>query len=300
MRTLLAVLLLSISAFADDFLPGAKRIVFLGDSITYSGQYIDYFEAHLLEHFPARKFDVLDLGLSSETVSGLSEEGHADGKFPRPDLHERLTRVLEKTKPDLVFACYGMNDGIYLPLAEDRFAAFQNGMRKLHDAVTATGAKIIHLTPPVFDVEPIKARATPNGSGGPYVGYGEVLARYSAWLLDQRAQGWTVIDIHTPMREALAKRRAADPSFAFAKDGVHPNEEGHQVIAKALLAGLRQNPELPTGAPDLERLKLIQQRRKLRQNAWLTACGHLRPGVAKGLPVEEAEAKAAEITARLR
>ena len=50
----------------------------------------------------------------------MSEEGHAGGKFPRPDLHERLDRALPKTKPDLVFACYGMNDGIYLPLDEAR------------------------------------------------------------------------------------------------------------------------------------------------------------------------------------
>ena len=39
-------------------------------------------------------------------------------KIPRPDLHERLERVLTQTKPDLVFARYGMNDGIYLPLIQ--------------------------------------------------------------------------------------------------------------------------------------------------------------------------------------
>ena len=80
-----------------DFLPGVKRIVFLGDSITYSGQYVDAFETFLFLRFPARQFEVINVGLPSETVSGLSEDGHADGKFPRPDLHERLDRVLAKT-----------------------------------------------------------------------------------------------------------------------------------------------------------------------------------------------------------
>ncbi|MEI2725571.1 MAG: hypothetical protein V9H26_19255 [Verrucomicrobiota bacterium] len=54
------------------------------------------------------------------------------GQFPRPDLHERLGRVLEKTKPDQVVACYGMNDGIYLPFSEERFAEVSSG----HPAAT--------------------------------------------------------------------------------------------------------------------------------------------------------------------
>ena len=66
-------------------------------------------------------------GLPSETVSGLSEPGHAGGAFPRPDLHERLERVLEQTRPDLIVACYGMNDGIYHPFTEARFEKYQAG-----------------------------------------------------------------------------------------------------------------------------------------------------------------------------
>src|SRR5262245_13658459 len=103
------------------FLLGARRVVFLGDSITYSGQYIDYLEAYAVTRSPERHLEFINLGLPSETVSGLSEPGHAGGSFPRPDLHERLARVLALTQPDVVVACYGMNDGIYYPFAEERF-----------------------------------------------------------------------------------------------------------------------------------------------------------------------------------
>jgi hypothetical protein len=94
----------------------AKRIVVLGDSITYGGEWVEFLETWLRLRFPTAQFDIINLGLPSETVSGLSEAGHAGGAFPRPDLHERLGRALERTKPDLVLACYGMNDGIYFPL----------------------------------------------------------------------------------------------------------------------------------------------------------------------------------------
>src|SRR5882757_7566798 len=126
----LLALLLPLRA-ADDFLPGVKRILVLGDSITYSVQYVDDLELYLFCRYPGRKFEVINVGLPSETVSGLTEDGHAGGKFPRPDLHERLDRVLAKTKPDLVLACYGMHDGIYLPLDEERYAKFRDGILKL-------------------------------------------------------------------------------------------------------------------------------------------------------------------------
>src|SRR5690242_20699035 len=67
-----------------------RRVVFLGDSITYSGQYIEYLETVFRTRYRALRCEFQDLGLPSETVSGLTEPGHAGGKFLRPDLHERL------------------------------------------------------------------------------------------------------------------------------------------------------------------------------------------------------------------
>ena len=110
--------------------PEAEIILFLGDSITYQGTYVTVIEAALITQYPDRNYRIINLGLGSETVSGLSEEGHAGGRFLRPDLHERLDRALKQAQPDLVIACYGMNDGIYLPLADDRFAAYQKGITR--------------------------------------------------------------------------------------------------------------------------------------------------------------------------
>src|SRR6516164_2042518 len=62
-------------------LQGVHRIIFLGDSITYAGGYVDDVEAYYVTRFPDRHFEFINMGLGSETVSGLSEPGHAGGKF---------------------------------------------------------------------------------------------------------------------------------------------------------------------------------------------------------------------------
>jgi lysophospholipase L1-like esterase len=295
-------------------LADVHRVVFLGDSITYSGQYIEYLEAYLRIKDPALRCEFLDLGLPSETVSGLTEPGHAGGNFPRPDLHERLDRVLEKTRADLIVACYGMNDGIYYPFGEERFQKYKDGLRSLRAKAAATGAKVLHVTPPVFDPVPIKAKTLPAGLPEyrqPFEGYDEVLDRYSEWLLAQRTNGWDVVDVHGPMKRFLADQRTRDPNFRLAGDGVHVDDTGHRLITRQILlhwgvpplevAEAESVEKVLAGHPHgLEVLKLVQRKQRLLKDAWLTATGHKRPGMKRGLPLEEADKQAAELEAEIR
>ena len=272
----------------------AQRVVALGDSITYDGRWL----AHLVAWMERQgtTAEVIDMGLSSETVSGLSEETHAGGKFPRPDVAERLDRVLRLTRPDVVLACYGMNCGIYQPLDDARFAKFKEGMERLHAAVEKAGAKIVHLTPPVYGGPP--GKAGPAGTAD----YDAVLTAYSEWLVSKRADGWLVIDVHGPMKAALAAKRAADPAFTFAPDAIHPDDAGHWAICRAVLAGLGAGDIATADAPDAlaQFLPEVTTRLTLLRDAYLPAAGHLRPGMATGLSVAEAEAQAARITESIR
>lgn len=301
---------------ADDGQPlaGVRRIVFLGDSITYSGQYIEYLEAYLRASRPALRCEFLNLGLPSETVSGLSEPGHAGGAFPRPDLHERLGRVLERTHPDLIVACYGMNDGIYHPFSPERFEKYREGMRRLRERAAAVEARVLHVTPPVFDPAPIRSRTLPAGLAEyrqPYEGYDDVLDRYSAWLLQQEAAGWDVVDVHGPMKRFLAEARRRDPSYRLAGDGVHLDATGHWLMAREILRhwGVRDprvveaidGEKVLAGQPHgREILELVRQEQRLLKDAWLTAAGHKRPGMTPGRPLEEARRRAGELDAEIR
>ena len=240
-------------------LDNVTRILFLGDSIAYGGMYVDTIDAWLRCRMPERQFEIINIGLPSENVSGLTEPGHADGQFPRPCLHERLGRALAETQPDLILACYGMNDGIYYPFSEDRFAAFKDGMERLVTEVGEARIPLVLMTPPPFDALPIMSRTLPDGSadypgGRPYRDYDEVLGRYSEWMVQrwgapggaglparessEEATGPVVLDLHTALNAHLAARRAEMPKYTFSPDGVHPDAFGHFLMAAPVLTAL--------------------------------------------------------------
>jgi hypothetical protein len=184
-------------------------------------------------------------------------------------------------------------------LDDERFRKFKEGMQWLHEQVTKTGAALVHVTPPTFD----------EVTGG-HAGYSAVLGKYSEWLLGQRtAAGWDVVDLHRPMDASLAERRKTDPQFAYARDGVHPNDLGHWLMARQVLLhlGAKDLAEVSDGKGEVagyphgdEVLKLVQQRQAMMKDAWLTATGHKRPGMKQGLPLAEAQSKAAEIEKEIR
>ena len=172
-----------------------ERIAILGDSITYGGRWPTRLESALRGTDRFADAAIVNFGLSSETVSGLSEPGHAGGAFPRPCLHERLQRVLEQFRPTLVLACYGMNDGIYLPLADDRQKAFQDGCIKLKADAEKSGASIVFISAPLFSAD------QPQRDDKQY---DAVLDAQAKWLTAQKKQGWQVIDMRPALRESVA------------------------------------------------------------------------------------------------
>lgn len=284
---------------ADDTKPlraeslAGRRVLVLGDSNTQNGMYLSLIEFVLQRDFPQLNFDIVNAGLASETASGLSEDGHPG---PRPCIHERLDRAILDAKPQLVLACYGMNDGIYQPLDAERTKAFQDGIVRLVEKCRAAGAEFILITPPSYDVECY------GGLEKMKFDYNSVLAAYSKWELKTRPGGAAVIDLHTPMTQAMRAMKASHPLHKGA-DGVHPTDLGHLVMAQAILKSLG----IPQPADDLPGqlsriqadplFKLVRQRQANRAQGWLTYIGYTR--VNKTTPphendIESVERRAAE------
>ena len=272
-----------------EILKTTRKLVFLGDSITWGGEYIVFFERWLTVNHPELSLEVLNQGLPSETVSGLSEPGHLRHGFPRPDLHERLDRALKALKPDLIIACYGINCGIYLPLEEERFKSYKEGVERLRKAAESHGARIIFVTPPVYD--------KPN----PEFDYDEVMAAYARWLVSKRGDGWEVIDVHTVMKQELARKRAKDAKFKYSRDGIHPGAAGHELMARQIIDFFAIKPPLKDPHPNAygRMMMFLRERMRVKRDAWLTEIGHKRP-MRKGRSLAQAKKVAAENTERIQ
>ncbi len=288
LRWLFSLLLtsaLAVAASVDSL--ANQKIVVLGDSITQGGGYVSFMDYYLQKLRPQARFEIYPLGLSSETVSGLSEPGHAGGKFARPALSERLPRVLDKMRPDVVFACYGMNDGIYLPLEDKRIQAFKDGINHLLDSCQKAGVKrVILVTPPIYDA------TTKPGE----FNYDTVLTAYAAWEKTLQRPGLEVVDLHTAMRTARAKR-----TEVFSKDRVHPGDEGHLLMARTILAGVGlDTPEEPIAKIKADPLfPQVELLRRHRATHWMNFTGYSREKVVAPSPLGDAVAQAAKIQAKI-
>ena len=283
------------------------RIMFLGDSITMAGYYVSDIEYVLNVKLPRQQFDLISVGLASETLSGLSESVHP---FPRPCVHDRLWAALDMVKPKFVFACYGINDGIYHPLSEDRFKAFKDGVKKLLAINKAAGVKTILLTPPPFD--PIAAGGSLRPATAPdfswmnvYEGYDDVVQKYGEWEKTLDGPDVQVVDVHEPVMTYVQAQRRTHPRFTLSGDGVHMNELGHWLMAKAVLKSLGINDaDLPYQG-DFALIqadpiyKLVAQRRQLRSDAWLPYIGYVRGEAFKSTSVDRAEILAIKLQSQI-
>jgi len=251
-------------------LEGGETILFFGDSITQGGAYVEDVEAFLITRFPGKAFRIVNAGISSETISGTSEPDHNPR---RPWAHERFERDVAAAKPDVVVACFGMNDGNYHPFDNLKFQKYRAGVRRLIDRCERIGARTVFMTPPPFD--PYRRRsgdpdATHYGYKYPAVDYDVTLEAYSDFLVGLRAEGFIVAPVHDAMNRHLRTRRKETVSFFLSGDAVHPNATGHWLMAQALLEALGVPPGVAHATVDAKAMKaLAGDVRNVRQEAGL-------------------------------
>lgn len=221
-----------------------ETVLFLGDSNTYADHHVQYFETYLFTRFPQARFQVINRGMPSETAAGTSEPSHIP---PRPNVHDRFSGVISNTKPSIVIASYGMNDGIYLSPNPETFAKYQVGINRLIERVQKeANARLVLVTPPPFDARPFANRPEikPADYRRPASDYDDALTEFSEWLKTLGPRVQSVIDIHSPIAAVLRERRENQVDFKFAGDGIHIDQTGHMIWALEVLEALGAPAEI--------------------------------------------------------
>jgi len=204
-----------------------ERWCAFGDSITQEGWYHHLVELFHLTRFPSNPLHVLNCGIAGDTAGGALK---------------RLRWDCLEAAPTTVSVMLGMNDvgrelfGADNPSTGElearsaRAVAYESNMRQLVNQLVASGAKVVLLTPSLFDEtaelpEPRKA------------GCGVALAGFAQRVQDMATElGLPVVDFNGAMAKVNRKRQNLDPHFTIVgPDRVHPAAPGHFVMAYEFL-----------------------------------------------------------------
>ncbi|WP_257285457.1 GDSL-type esterase/lipase family protein [Endozoicomonas sp. SESOKO1] len=260
LTALVAIVLTPTPLFAGDTQP--ERVLFSGDSISWQGRYVTQLIASLQASPDFEDAVFANISLPSENASGISEPEHRERhKFPRPSVHERIDRVLGHFKPTIVIVNLGMNDREDVVSITD----FQRGIRRLKVAIEATGAKPIFLEPPFHEDD--------------FTDPDSELNRYSAWMRTLPEQGWNIVEYRHILKEYIDAEKAKNPDFKFAKDRVHPEAPGHDMMARAMWQDLRVELDIQDNSPEAIVMPTNAQVKQIGDDKkmWLEKTQHGRP-----------------------
>jgi lysophospholipase L1-like esterase len=224
----------SITSAAEPALQDGDHVAVCGDSITEQKIYSVFIEDYLVMCQPKAKLSVVQFGWGGETSWGFLS---------------RVNNDVLRVKFDVATTFYGMNDGGYAPLEPGRAKQYREAQSRVVDAFKKAGVQTIVLgSPGCVDSFYFRNSAKEAGIYDKTLGELRDIDREIA-----KEKGVVFADVHQTMLDAMVKAKEKfGEKYEFAgKDGVHPGEPGHLVIAYAFLKALGCDGDIGTITIDL-------------------------------------------------
>jgi lysophospholipase L1-like esterase len=175
-----------------DLVRPRDRIAIIGSSSTRFGTW-----PRTLEFLLRTRHPELELEFQSYSTGGGTFQTGLD----------HLDTWLDEFRPTLVFFNYGVNDS---GAGEFGLEHFKDRMEKCVHKAQAHGARVILVTPQAADVRRSGPPAAARRST-----YAETMLAFG------RRHGWTVIDVHHPLKAMQLANEATDPSYTILADSIH-------------------------------------------------------------------------------
>ena len=207
------------------------HLAVVGDSITEQKIYSSYIELYLAVCTPQIKAKVFQFGWGGEQVTGFKS---------------RMKNDLLLFQPDVVTLCYGMNDAKYSKYSEAQGNTFRKNLDSVVKYYKEAKVLVIVGSPGAVDTKYYKR--------GPEI-YNETLKIFAEIAKQVAADnGVPFADIHGPMMDAMqkAKKELGEEYDVCGKDGVHPEANGHVIMAQAFLKALGFDGDIGTITIDMK------------------------------------------------
>jgi len=207
---------------ADAKLQQGDYVAVIGDSITEQRLYSMYIEDYLLMCKPAADLRATQFGWGGETAPGFAR---------------RMANDMLRFGASAATTCFGMNDGGYSPMDPGKAQRYRDGQKSIVDQLKKGGVRLIVVgSPGCVDADTF-------GRGDP-----ERAAMYNRTLAELRdvakavadEEGVVFANVLDPMIDVMTKAKAkyGKAYHVGGGDGVHPDRNGHLVMAYAFLKAL--------------------------------------------------------------
>jgi len=227
----LVLMLLARSGTAAE-LEAGDTVAICGDSITEQKEYSVFIEDYLLMCQPAPDLKAHQFGWSGEKAEGLLK---------------RINTEVLPFHPTVATTCYGMNDGAYAAIDPARQEAYRKNTEAIIKKFRDGGIRFIVIGSPglvdTYTFDRIPGRSYPAAN------YNNTLADLARIAREVAAeQGVTYADIYTPMAAVMKVAKSKyGPAYDLAgPDGIHPEANGHLVMAYAFLKALGCSGDIGT------------------------------------------------------
>jgi lysophospholipase L1-like esterase len=215
-------------------------VAICGDSITeqklYSMDMADYF----LMCQPQPKLSAIQFGWGGERAPGFLL---------------RMKNDALVFKPTVATTCYGMNDGGYTATTPQTLDTYRQAMTGIVDTFKANGVRFIVVgTPGAVDsytYHHVNGATAPNKEPQIYNQTLADLGQVAKEIAEKEGVGFA--DVHSAMIDAMAKAKAANgDDYPVAGSGVHPEANGHLIMAYAFLKALGCDGNIGTITVDMK------------------------------------------------
>jgi len=219
---------------AEPRLQEGDFVAICGDSITEERIYSVYIEDYLLMCRPAANLRTLQAGWDGEQAPG----------FQRRMEYDVLT-----LGPNVATTCYGINDGGYSPMTTEKGQRYRDAQRAIVKKFKQNGVRFIVVgSPGCVDSD------TFNNNPADAAMYNKTLAEMRDIARDvAKEEGVVFANVYDPMIDVMAKTKAKyGRSYHLAGvHGVHPDLNGHLVMAYAFLKALGCDGDIGTITVDM-------------------------------------------------
>ena len=231
---LIIISLFTLTVIGEPLIKKNDRVAVVGDSITEQKHYSRFIELYLTVCQPQIEAEVFQYGINGESLCNFLQ---------------RMDKDLRFFKPTVATFCYGMNDGGYKAYESACGDYYELQMNSILDKIKAAGITAIIAGPGAVDSYFFRVN---NCNPVIYNSTLESLSKVAQKVAI--STGFPYFNLHGLMMESMekAKKDLGEKFDVCGSDGVHPNPNGHLIMAYGFLKSMGFDGNLGTITVDLK------------------------------------------------